>query len=123
MASATRLITSGKALTPERRREAALHLVQQGSLSIAKAYHLTRLSRRSWYRPDPNQHRLERDQPVIDALNAIVQDPTRSRWGFWTCFYRLRLDGKPWNFKRSRFVILNHASRTKMRILSDLIAP
>lgn len=111
---------AGKALTPERRREAALHLVQQGSLSIARACRLTRLSRRSWYRPDPSQHRLERDQPIIDALNAIVQDPTRSRWGFWKCFYRLRLDGKLWNFKRVWRIYcalnLNQKRRTKKRL-------
>ena len=46
------------------------------------------------------ERRRERDQPIIDALNDLLSDPTRSRWGFWKCFYRLRLDGKPWNFKR-----------------------
>ncbi|MDO5667611.1 MAG: hypothetical protein Q4G44_07290 [Alcaligenaceae bacterium] len=48
----------------------------------------------------PSQRRLERDQPVIDAFNAIIQEPIRARWGVWTCLYRLRLDGKLWNFKR-----------------------
>ncbi|WP_189385628.1 hypothetical protein [Advenella faeciporci] len=47
-----------------------MDLVQQGSLSIAQACRLTRWSRRSWYRPDPNQQRLERDQPIIDALDG-----------------------------------------------------
>lgn len=60
---------------PERRREAAQHLVQLGSLSISQACRLTRLSRRSWYRPDPVQRRLERDQPIIDALNDLLSDP------------------------------------------------
>ncbi|WP_371808433.1 DDE-type integrase/transposase/recombinase, partial [Advenella sp. EE-W14] len=88
---------------------------------------LTRLSRRSWYRPDPSQHRLERDQPIIDALNAIVQDPTRSRWGFWKCFYRLRLDGKLWNFKRVWRIYcalnLNQKRRTKKRLPERAPAP
>ncbi len=66
---------------PERRREATQHLVYQGLLSIAKACRLTGLSRRSWYRPDPKQNRLKRDQPIVDALNTIIQDSTRSRWG------------------------------------------
>ena len=60
---------------PERRREATQHLVQQGALSIAKACRLTRLSRRSWYRPDPSQHRLERDQPAFS-----VQRHIRGKW-------------------------------------------
>ena len=102
-------------------------MVQQGSLSIARACRLTRLSRRSWYRPDPSQHRLERDQPIIDALNAIVQDPTRSRWGFWKCFYRLRLDGKLWNFKRVWRIYcalnLNQKRRTKKRLPERAPAP
>ncbi|TNH11198.1 IS3 family transposase, partial [Testudinibacter sp. TR-2022] len=63
-------------------------MVEQGLLSISKACRLTRLSRRSWYRPDPSLLRLERDQPIIDALNAIIQEPTHTRWGFWKCFYR-----------------------------------
>ena len=102
-------------------------MVQQGSLSIAKACRLTRLSRRSWYRPDPSQRRLERDQPVIDALNTIIQEPTRSRWGFWTCFYRLRLDGHLWNFKRVWRIYcamnLNQKRRTKKRLPERKPAP
>lgn len=112
---------------PERRREAAQHLVQSGSLSISQACRLTRLSRRSWYRPDPVQRRLERDQPIIDALNALLSDPTRSRWGFWKCFYRLRLDGKPWNFKRVWRIYcamnLNQKRRTKKRLPERNPAP
>lgn len=112
---------------PERRREAAQHLVQSGSLSISQACRLTRLSRRSWYRPDPVQRRLERDQPIIDALNALLSDPTRSRWGFWKCFYRFRLDGKPWNFKRVWRIYcamnLNQKRRTKKRLPERNPAP
>lgn len=46
--------------------------------------------------------------------------PTRSGWGFWKCFYRLRLDGKPWNFKRVWSICyamsLNQKRRTKKRL-------
>ena len=53
---------------PERRREAAQHLVQSGSLSISQACRLTRLPRRSWYRPDPVQRRLERPHESLGNL-------------------------------------------------------
>ena len=112
---------------PERRREAAQHLVQSGSLSISQACRLTRLSRRSWYRPDPVQRRLERDQPIIDAINDLLSDPTRSRWGFWKFFYRLRLDGKPWNVKRVWRIYcamnLSQKRRTKKRLTERNPAP
>ena len=95
-------------------------MVYQGLLSIAKACRLTGLSRRSWYRPDPKQNRLKRDQPIVDALNTIIQDSTRSRWGFWKCFHRLRLDGNLWNFKRVWRIYcamnLNQKRRTKKRL-------
>ncbi|WP_423825875.1 IS3 family transposase [Salmonella enterica] len=117
----------GKPVTPERRREATQHLVYQGLLSIAKACRLTGLSRRSWYRPDPKQNRLKRDQPIVDALNTIIQDSTRSRWGFWKCFHRLRLDGNLWNFKRVWRIYcamnLNQKRRTKKRLPERNPAP
>ncbi len=95
-------------------------MVQQGSISIAKTCRLTRLSRRSWYWPDPSQRRLERDQPVIDALKAIIQEPTGARWGVWKCFHRLRLDGQLWNFKRVWRIYcamnLKQTRRTKKRL-------
>ena len=102
-------------------------MVYQGLLSIAKACRLTGLSRRSWYRPDPKQNRLKRDRPIVDALNAIIQDPTRSRWGFWKCFHRLRLDGNLWNFKRVWRIYcamnLNQKRRTKKRLPERNPAP
>ena len=39
-----------------------------------------------------------RDAPVIAALTTLVA--AKSRWGFWKCCDRLRLDGHPWNHKR-----------------------
>jgi putative transposase len=32
------------------------------------------------------------------AVLAIVEQ--HGRWGFWKCFDRLRLDGRPWNHMR-----------------------
>ncbi len=61
---------------------------------------------------------LRRDQPLIDALNAIVEK--HSRWGFWKCYHRLRNEGHQWNHKRLWRVYysmnLNHKRRTKKRI-------
>lgn len=98
-----------------------------GLVSITHACRLTGLSRRCWYRPDPVKRQLERDQPVIDALNAILKQPSRARWGFWKCFHRLRLDGKPWNFKRVWRVYcamnLNQKRRTKKRLPERCPAP
>jgi putative transposase len=54
----------------------------------------------------------------VDALNGVVDK--RRRWGFWKCYDRLRLDGKPWNHKRVlrvyREMRLNLPRRTKKRI-------
>ena len=96
-------------------------------MSISRACRYTGLSRRSWYRPDSKENQLKRDQPVIDALNGIVSDPSKSRWGFWKCFHRLRLDGHPWNFKRVWRVYcamkLNQKRRTKKRLPERIPAP
>jgi len=75
-----------------------------------------RLSRAGYYkRPEPRE---ERDAPVIDALNSVVE--AHSRWGFWKCFDRLRLDGHRWNHKRVRRVYrsmrLNLPRRSKKRV-------
>ena len=102
-------------------------MIEQTKLSVSKACRLTQLSRRSWYREDPAILQLERDAPVIDALNDILEDPSRSRWGFWKCFYRMRMDGKPWNFKRVWRVYcamnLNQRRRTKKRVPSRIPCP
>ncbi len=67
---------------------------------MSRAAAAVKLSRSAYYRKpqvDPAK-RLERDQPVIDALNELVDQ--QPRWGFWMCFDRLRLDGHKWNHKR-----------------------
>lgn len=69
-------------------------------LSVSRATAAVKLSRSAYYRkPQSNQaQRQRRDQPVIDALNKLVEKCPR--WGFWMCFDRLRLDGHRWNHKR-----------------------
>jgi len=88
--------------------------VAQGDVGISVACRVVGLSRRGFYR-EP----LQRDDAaVIDALQAIVQ--THSRWGFWKCFRRLRLDGRRWNHKRVlrvyRQLKLNLPRRIKKRL-------
>ena len=65
-------------------------------LSVQRACRAVRLSRAAYYRPPAD--RVTRDQAVIDALNGVVAK--RTRWGFWKCYDRLRLDGHGWNHKR-----------------------
>ena len=88
------------------------------SLSVRRACRLAGLSRSAWYRPRVD--RLERDKDVIDALQMLVEK--HRRWGFWKCYDRLRLDGRPWNHKRVYRVYtelgLNHRRRTKKRLPS-----
>ena len=66
-------------------------------ISIRRATRAVGLSRAAWYRR-PERDQSQRDQPVIDALNRLVEQ--HPRWGFWMCFDRLRLDGHTWNHKR-----------------------
>ena len=47
-------------------------LINEGDLSVAKACTLVGFSRRAWYREDPAKAQLERDAPVIDELNGLV---------------------------------------------------
>ena len=47
-------------------------LVNEGDLSVARACIVVGLSRRAWYRENPEKAQLERDSPVIDELNGLV---------------------------------------------------
>lgn len=69
-------------------------------MSIKRATAAVKLSRSAYYRkPNVNEElRQQRDQPVIDALNELVEKCPR--WGFSMCYDRLRLDGHRWNHKR-----------------------
>jgi len=71
------------------------------------------LSRRAWYREDPAERQQERDAPVIDALNALVEK--HPRWGFWKYFHALRLAGHRWNHKRV-LNILDEGTREALEI-------
>lgn len=78
------------------RRVVAAILVQEHELSVVQACRIARFSRTAWYRPAVD--RSARDQPVIDALVALVD--RHSRWGFWLCYDRVRALGHGWNWKR-----------------------
>jgi putative transposase len=90
--------------------------VAKHNLSKTKACVAVRMSRSSWYRP---VSALEgRDHEVTEALNALVEK--YPRWGFWKCYDRLRLLGRPWNHKRVYRVYkamnLNLPRRKKRRL-------
>ena len=91
-------------------------MVDEHQMPVKRACQVARLSRAAYYKPGAD--RVQRDQPVIDALNEIVA--TNTRWGFWKCFDRLRLQGKPWNHKRVHRIYcemgLNMKRRTKRRV-------
>ncbi len=104
-------------MTPSAKRQAIAILTDAPhELSIQRACLVVRLSRAAFYRPP--RDRLVADQPVIDALQAVVT--ARPRWGFWKCFDRLVLTGHRWNHKRVHRVYcalrLNLPRRTRRRL-------
>ena len=105
-------------MTPSAKRQAIAILHETRGLSVLAACAAVRLSRAAYYRPPDEGRRLERDQPVIDALQAVVGENTRL--GFWKSFDRLRLLGHWWNHKRVHRVYcalrLNLPRRTKRRV-------
>lgn len=66
-------------------------MVDEHRLPIKQACRAARLSRAAYYRRPVDG--LVRDGEVIEALNGVVE--RNSRWGFWKCYQRLRLDGRP----------------------------
>lgn len=102
-------------------------MVQEHRLSKAKACSIVGLSRAALYREPVN--RIERDAPVVHALNETVA--RHGRWGFWKCFQRLRDQGHGGNHKRVHRVYcrmkLNLPRRTKKRVITrerqPLVAP
>jgi putative transposase len=103
-------------VTPSAKRQAVGILTGEHQLSVRRACGAVRLARAAYYRP--LLERVSRDQPVIDALQAVVAENTR--WGFWKCFDRLRNQGRRWNHKRVHRVYcalrLNLPRRTKRRV-------
>ncbi len=102
-------------------------MVDAHQLSVARACRIAGLSRAAYYAPP--QDRLERDAPVVEALTGVAA--AHPSWGFWKCFARLRLLGRPWNAKRVyrvyRALRLNRPRRAKRRLptrpLQPLLAP
>lgn len=96
------------------------HLVTVHGLPVQRACRAASLGRATYYRSCTDWAR--RDAPVIVALTTLVA--AKSRWGFWKCYDRLRLDGHPWNHKRLWRVYcqlrLNLPRRTKKRLPSRL---
>lgn len=94
--------------------------MNEGDLSIANACRLVGMSRRAWYRDDPTDTQLHRDQPVITELNRLVE--RHPRWGFWKYFHAIRLAGHRWNHKRVWRIYcamnLNQKRRAKRKLPS-----
>ena len=65
-------------------------------MAIQQACRIVHLSRAAYYKPP--QSSLERDTPVIEALNTVLE--RRPRMGFWKCVGRVRKLFHPWNHKR-----------------------
>ena len=103
-------------VTPSAKRQVAEVLSEEHHLPVKKACEVTGLSRAAYYKKPKD--RLEDDGELIESLNTLVG--RHSRWGFWKCYQRLRLDGKPWNHKRLWRVYcemkLNLPRRTKKRV-------
>ncbi len=93
-------------------------MVQEHRLSKAKACRIAGLSLAALYRELAN--RIERDAPVVSALNETVA--RHGRWGFWKCFQRLSDQGHEWNHKRVHRVYcsmkLNLPRRMKRRVIT-----
>ncbi len=91
-------------------------MTHEHRLPVKRACEAAGLSRAAYYRQPAD--RLKRDGELIGALNGVVE--RNSRWGFWKCFQRLRLDGRQWNHKRVWRVYcvmgLNLPRRTKKRV-------
>ena len=110
-------------MTPHAKQATVELMTTHHRLSKARACRIVGLSRSVLYRPKVNW--MERDKEVIDALNAIIAK--RSRWGFWKCFDRMRLDGLPFNHKKVHRVYcdmkLNMPRRTKKRLVNRPAQP
>jgi putative transposase len=90
--------------------------VREHRLPIQRACRIVGLSRTAFYRVPRSS--TERDSEVIAALGDMVAK--RPRWGFWKCYDRMRIEGRPWNHKRVHRVYcalrLNLPRRTRRRI-------
>ena len=71
-------------------------LTTEHRLSVRRACRVVGLARAAWYAPPVDA--TARDAAVIDGLPRVVA--ANPRWGCWTCYDRLRLDGHTWNHTR-----------------------
>ena len=105
-----------KIIGPSAKRQGAALLVGDHRLPVRRACRVMRLSRAAYYRPPVPARR--RDAAVIAALTDVVA--RYPRWGFWKCFDRLRMEGRPWNHKHVHRVYcalrLNLPRRTTRRV-------
>lgn len=89
-------------------------------MPVQRACRIVHLSRAAYYRPPVPI--LERDAPVIAALNAVIE--RRPRMGFWKCVDRVRQSFHPWNHKRIYRVYtamgLNQPRKSKKRLPARL---
>jgi putative transposase len=112
-------------VTPSAKRQAIAILHETHGLSVHRACQVVRLSRTAYYQPPGDGERLTRDQPVIDALQALVAANTR--WGFWKCYDAVRFAGQLWNHKRVHRVYcalrLNIPRRTRRRVPRRIQTP
>ncbi len=105
-------------MTPAAKHGAVDCLVSEHRLSRTKACKIVGLSRSAYDKPRVDW--VQKDAPVIEALNGVVAK--RARWGFWKCFHHLRNGGRSWNHKRVHRVYcgmrLNLQRRTKKRLIT-----
>jgi putative transposase len=83
-----------KALTPQKKREAILHLTAEGHLSNRKACKLMGISRTTYQ----YSRKAKDDTNVQNALTELTNKHVAI--GFWQCYYRLWNKGYRWNYKR-----------------------
>lgn len=80
---------------PEKRQYLAESAVAEHQISVRRAYGVFGVHRgRRYNKTKPS----EEDRAISDALQELVQH--HRQIGFWSCYYRLRGAGKPWNHKR-----------------------
>jgi putative transposase len=112
-------------VTRSAKRQAIVILHDTHGLAVQRACQAVQLSRTAYDQPPGDGVRLFRDQPVIEALQALVADNTR--WGFSKCYDRLRFVGHVWNHKRVhrvyRALRFNLPRRTRRRVPRRIRVP
>lgn len=97
--------------------------MDERALPVSRACRAVNLGRSSYYHQPRDQ--AEHDAPLIDRLNEVLG--RHPRWGFWKCFYWMRLKGDTWNHKRVlrvyRAMKLNLPRRAKKRLPARVKEP